>query len=84
MALRHSARLEFKLMIEKIQRGDTVLVDGSERCTVERTGMYAGGTRTATRLEGVTVRPVEGGRARVVAVRRCKKITLSGDVESDA
>jgi hypothetical protein len=53
-----------------VQRGDTVLVDGRELCVVERTGMYAGSTRSSTRLEGVTVRPVEGGRARVVALRR--------------
>ena len=50
---------------------DTVQIDGQpEQYTITGTARYAGSQRTGSRLPGISVRPVEGGRARVVAERR--------------
>lgn len=58
----------------EVQVGDRVLIDDAQEALVEQTGMYAGPAgMTSQRLPGVTVRPVEGGRARVVGVYRLKK-----------
>lgn len=48
--------------------GTVVLVDGRERVVVEAGSRYAG--RRPHPVPGVKVRPIEGGRARVVALHR--------------
>ena len=54
--------------------GDEVFVDDTWQGVVTRTSVYSGSQRYGVRQMGVSVRPIDGGRARVVSFDRIQSV----------